>query len=80
MGHGVTNEQLGERRRNCSEKVETHPTDTLASPDESAMNSWRSSENSSSTSFRDVGASCTLLGAEKGTLGSSSPRKGSTHP
>src|SRR3712207_2034896 len=29
-----------ERRRDCSEKVETHPTDTLASPDEFAMNSW----------------------------------------
>jgi hypothetical protein len=39
-----------ERRKNCSEKVETHPTNTLASPDESAMNSWRSSsQNSPST-------------------------------
>jgi len=27
-----------ERRRSCSQKVETHPTDTLASADESAMN------------------------------------------
>src|SRR5215204_46687 len=27
-----------ERRRSCSEKVETHPTNALASNDESAMN------------------------------------------
>ena len=27
-----------EKRRSCSEKVETHPTDTLASNDESTMN------------------------------------------
>jgi len=27
-----------ERRRNCSEKVETHPTNTIATADEFAMN------------------------------------------
>ena len=30
------------KEKDCSEKVETHPTDTLASPDDSAINSWRS--------------------------------------
>src|SRR5215203_6655547 len=36
--------------------------------------------DSFSTSFGDVGASCTPVGVERGTLGSSSPREGSTHP
>jgi hypothetical protein len=35
MGKPTSN---SERRRSCSEKVETHPTDTLASNDESTMN------------------------------------------
>jgi hypothetical protein len=39
-----------------------------------------SSQKAPSTNFGDVGASCTLLGAERGTLGSSSPPERSTHP
>ena len=38
MGHGVTNEQLG-NGKGTAQKVETHPTDTIARADESAMNS-----------------------------------------
>jgi len=37
VGPGETNEQLGKGER-AAQKVETHPTNTLASADESAMN------------------------------------------
>src|SRR5215208_6824304 len=39
-----------------------------------------SSHNSRSTSIGDVGVSCTPVGVARGNLGSSSPRKGATHP
>jgi hypothetical protein len=37
VGHRETNEQLG-KGEGAAQKVETHPTNTLASADESAMN------------------------------------------
>jgi hypothetical protein len=55
VGHGVTNEQLG-NGEGTAQKVETHPTDTLASSDKSAMNSWRSSQNFPSTHSDEEGS------------------------
>jgi hypothetical protein len=40
----------------------------------------KESQNAPSTSFGDVGASCTPVRIERGRSGSSSPREGSTHP
>jgi hypothetical protein len=37
VGPGETNEQLG-KGEGAAHKVETHPTNTIASADESAMN------------------------------------------
>src|SRR5215217_2116761 len=60
--------------------VKEVPIGCLLAPKKSARDTFCYFPNSFSTSFGDVGARCTPVGAERGSLGSSSPHERSTHP